>query len=134
MKSVKLPHLFLVGIPLVFIGAICALLAIAGCAATNGGRIQARINEKPEVFAKLTKQQKKDIKWGYVRRGYTPEMVYFALGKPDQILTSADRDAYVWVFIDRSAINEDVALASANGGPIAKVWGTHDKNVRLPPA
>ena len=88
-------------------------IGLSGCAATNGGRIQARINEKPDAFAKLTKQQQKDIKWGYVKRGYTPDMVYFAFGKPDQIIASADKTSYVWVYLDRAAINQDAAMVSA---------------------
>jgi hypothetical protein len=118
-------------------------IGLSGCAATNGGRIQARINEKSDAFAKLTKQQQKDIKWGYVRPGYTPEMVYFAFGKPDQIIASADKTSYVWVFVDRSSTNEEIAKASAlrsagqgdsimvrngAGGSRTTVWPGHDAN------
>jgi hypothetical protein len=118
-----------------------SLVLLVGCA-TTGARIQARIDEKPDVFAKLTKQQKKDIKWGYVRQGYTPDMVYFAFGKPDQIITSADKGSYVWVFVDRTAVNEDIAAANAlrtgnrgdsittqgMNGHRETVWGGHTMN------
>jgi hypothetical protein len=90
-----------------------SLVAFAGCAATNAARIKARINEKPAVFAKLTRQQQKDVKWGYIRKGFTPDMVYFALGKPDQIISSSDKNSFVWIYVDRKSINQDLAQANA---------------------
>lgn len=47
------------------------MLIFTGCA-TTGARIQAHIDEKPEVFAKPTRQQQKDSRWGYVRLGFNP--------------------------------------------------------------
>lgn len=118
--------------------------SVSGCA-TTGARIQARINERPEAFAKLSKQQQKDIRWGYVRQGYTPDMVYFAFGKPDEIIASADKGTYVWVFVDRSSVNEEFAKASAlrsasqgdsisvrGGGGRTTVWPGHDANFPTP--
>jgi hypothetical protein len=112
MKTTPLPRLSVAAILFVGLAALVSLGGTAGCAST-GARIQARIDEKPDVFAKLTKQQQKDIKWGYVKRGYTPDMVYFAFGKPDQIIASSDKTSYVWVYLDRAAINQDAAMASA---------------------
>lgn len=104
MTAIPLPRL-----AFVTLAAAC----LAGCAATNAALIKSRIKEKSEVYAGLTRQQQKDVNWGYIRPGFTPDMVYIALGKPDQVIASADKNAFVWVFIDRKSINQDLALTNA---------------------
>jgi hypothetical protein len=46
--------------------------------------VDDRIKEKPEVFAKLDAATQNNIKQGIIELGYTEDMVYLALGKPDQ--------------------------------------------------
>jgi hypothetical protein len=52
---------------------------VTGCE-TVGTR--GRIQEKSAVFSTLTEAQKKSIEAGAIEVGYTPDMVYMALGKP----------------------------------------------------
>ena len=68
---------------------------VAGCQS-----IDDRIKQKPEVFASVDKATQDKIKQGIIDIGYTEDMVYLALGVPDQkreSLTSAGRSV-VWVY------------------------------------
>jgi hypothetical protein len=46
--------------------------------------VDSRIKEKPEVFARIDKATQDKIKQGIIDLGYTEDMVYLALGAPDQ--------------------------------------------------
>jgi hypothetical protein len=62
--------------------------------------VDDRIKEKPEVFARLDVATQDKIKQGIIELGYTEDMVYLALGKPDQrreSLTSAGKTT-TWVY------------------------------------
>src|SRR5262245_10090470 len=112
----------------------CLLLlgSLTGCA-TSGALIQARIDETPAVFAALTKQQQQDSKWGTGRPGLSPDIVYFAFGNPERILTTPDSDTYVWVYLDRTAINQEAALISAmNSAGKAGNAAAMDRNANFP--
>jgi outer membrane protein assembly factor BamE (lipoprotein component of BamABCDE complex) len=56
------------------------LLAVSGCDTINH-----RIREKQDVFNRLDPKAQAVIRQGRVEIGYTPDMVYMALGKPDKI-------------------------------------------------
>jgi hypothetical protein len=56
-----------------------AALAFAGCQS-----VDSRIKEKPDVFAKLDPETQAKIKQGIIDLGFTEDMVYLALGAPDQ--------------------------------------------------
>lgn len=60
--------------------ALAATLGfLSGCQTVDD-----RIKEKPEVFARLDVATQDKIKQGIIELGYTEDMVYLALGKPDQ--------------------------------------------------
>jgi outer membrane protein assembly factor BamE (lipoprotein component of BamABCDE complex) len=56
------------------------LLAVSGC-----NTIDHRIGEKSDAFNQLDPKAQAEIRQGGVQVGYTPDMVYMALGKPDKI-------------------------------------------------
>ncbi|MGA3007139.1 MAG: lipoprotein [Opitutaceae bacterium] len=56
------------------------LLAVSGC-----NTINHRISEKSDVFNRLDLKAQAEIRLGKVEVGYTPDMVYIALGRPDRI-------------------------------------------------
>ena len=63
------------------LGAAVLLAAVvAGCAGDPG--IAARTREKSAVYAALTPREKRHIDKGAIALGYTPDMVYLALGHP----------------------------------------------------
>lgn len=68
---------------------------IAGCQT-----VDSRIKEKPEVFAGLDAATQDKIKQGIIDLGYTEDMVYLALGAPDQkreAVTAQDRSV-TWIY------------------------------------
>ena len=66
----------------VLLGAI-ATFGLTGCHPTAG--IPTRIQEKSVVFSHLTAIQKRNIEKGVIEVGYTTDMVYMALGKPQKV-------------------------------------------------
>jgi hypothetical protein len=68
---------------------------LAGCQSVDD-----RIKEKPEVFANVDPATQDKIKQGIIDLGYTEDMVYLALGKPNQkseSLTAAGKSS-TWVY------------------------------------
>ena len=62
--------------------------------------VDDRIREKPEVFAQVDKVTQDKIKQGIIDLGYTEDMVYLALGAPDQkreSVTAAGRSV-TWIY------------------------------------
>lgn len=74
-------------------GLLLAIL-LAGCTS-----VDKRIAENRTVFADLSPEAQHDIRNGQVSLGFTPAMVYMALGKPAQINTSADAKEVRWTYI-----------------------------------
>jgi len=64
----------------------CAVLAVSSGCTTP----QTRINQNPEVFARLSPSDQQLIREGKVAVGFTPEMVRLALGDPDRVYTRTD--------------------------------------------
>jgi hypothetical protein len=67
----------------------------AGCQS-----VSERIKEKPEVFAKLDVVSQDKIKQGIIDIGFTEDMVYLALGKPDQKRESVSTEGrkVTWIY------------------------------------
>lgn len=59
--------------------ALTALLFLAGCET-----VDTRIKENPQLFASLDAASQDKIKQGIIDIGFTEDMVYLALGAPDQ--------------------------------------------------
>lgn len=72
-----------------------ALAFLTGCQTVDD-----RIKEKPAVFASLDTATQDKIKQGIIDLGYTEDMVYFALGKPDQTRETANTSGrtVTWIY------------------------------------
>lgn len=72
-----------------------ALLLGVGCQ-----NVDDRIQQMPEVFASLDPNTQSKIKQGVIDIGYTEDMVYLALGKPDEKHEKLDPSGRVttWVY------------------------------------
>ena len=70
-------------------------LGLAGCST-----IASRIKEKSAVFAALDPQVQENIRKGRVEVGYTVDMVYMALGEPDQRRSrvTSHGDRMTWIY------------------------------------
>lgn len=80
---------------LISLAALGALLFAAGCQT-----VETRIREKPDVFAKLDPKTQDQIRQGIIDIGYTEDMVYLALGKPDEKRESINEKgrSIVWIY------------------------------------
>jgi hypothetical protein len=71
------------------------LLALAGCST-----IDSRIREKQDVFNRLDPQTQAKIRQGVVEIGYTEDLVYVALGRPDaqrqKVTTKGDETTWIY--------------------------------------
>ncbi|HEY4248329.1 MAG TPA: hypothetical protein VGM64_15885 [Lacunisphaera sp.] len=74
---------------------IAALAFSSGCETVND-----RIKEKPEAFSNVDQATQDKIKQGIIDIGFTEDMVYLALGKPDQTRESANATGktVTWVY------------------------------------
>ena len=98
------------------IGSAIVLL-VAGCnGLTPSAQTRHRISEKPDAFNALKVQQQEDILGGAIERGNTFDMVYLALGKPKQVMTSADGVKAMWVYVEYYAANAPFVLSFNNPG------------------
>jgi hypothetical protein len=73
-----------------------ALLLVAGCESAR----EARIRRNPHVYSQLDPQAQYNIQQGMIDLGYTPDMVYLALGKPDERreTLTADGVRQTWIY------------------------------------
>ncbi|HKB92112.1 MAG TPA: hypothetical protein VKC60_16465 [Opitutaceae bacterium] len=71
------------------------VLGASGCST-----VQSRINEKQQVFAQLDPSTQDKIKKGDIDIGYTPDMVYMALGEPSEKKESVSQEGSTskWVY------------------------------------
>ncbi len=62
--------------------------------------VDDRIREKPEVFANVDAATQDKIKQGIIDLGYSEDMVYLALGAPDQKreAVNADGRTVTWIY------------------------------------
>jgi len=72
---------------------VILLLAAAGCSTTG---VESRIQEKSALFNSLQPWQQKNIQAGVIEVGNSTDIAYLALGKPSQIITSADGQEVTW--------------------------------------
>ena len=79
----------------IFLLLLVALLSVTGCQSVDD-----RIQQMPDVFAKLDPATQSKIKQGIIDLGYTEDMVYLALGKPDEKHEKLDSSQHVttWVY------------------------------------
>lgn len=78
--------------------ALIAALALAGCQTGSGP--QARIREKSAAFAALAPAQQAKIEKGIVEVGFSQDMVYMALGRPNETrdVTLPEGRETTWIY------------------------------------
>ncbi len=85
----KITHRFFVTLTMV------TLLFATGCQT-----VDSRIKQKPAAFAGLDAATQEKIRRGAVELGFTPDMVWLALGRPDEKRESVDADgrSEAWIY------------------------------------
>ena len=74
---------------------LAAALLLSACSSIN-----SRINEKSSMFYSLDETTRSKIEHGDIALGFTPDMVYVALGRPDakRTATTADGVTETWIY------------------------------------
>jgi hypothetical protein len=89
--------------------AAAATLALSASCSTAA----TRLRERPHVTAALTPDAREKIQRGIIEPGFTPEMVYLALGKPTSptgVQVEGTRDG-TWLYRDFSRNDRDFVRA-----------------------
>jgi len=83
--------------------ACCFFAALlAGCSTHP---LETRINEKNDSYAHMTPRQQELVRQGHITIGFTPDMVYMALSKPDRILTGPGPQQETWEYYTYYTLN-----------------------------
>jgi hypothetical protein len=67
-------------------------LLVAGCSTGPSARIQ----EKSSVYATLKTWEKKHIDQGVIANGFTPDMVYMAVGNPSKVKSQGNEELWTY--------------------------------------
>ncbi len=73
--------------------ATSLLALIAACSTFD-----SRIKENQMVFDKLSPADQHTVRAGFIKVGFTPEMVYMALDKPERKIAGATPGEETWVY------------------------------------
>ena len=80
--------------PFLFL-ALALTLILAGC-----DTFDRRSQEKASTFESLAPEEREKLRRGVIEIGNTPDMVYIALGRPDEVRDTATEDSRetVWIY------------------------------------
>lgn len=73
--------------------ALTLVLLLSGCST-----IDSRIKEKSATFNSLSPSDQQIIRYGYVTVGFTRDMVYMALDKPEKVIPGPGPNQETWVY------------------------------------
>ena len=78
-----------------FIGLLTAVISVAGCSSFN-----SRARQMSATYESLPAEAQERLQRGAINVGDTPDMVYIALGNPDERrdIQTADGTQNVWVY------------------------------------
>jgi hypothetical protein len=82
-----------------------AVFLLAGCATTS--TIQSREQERAAAYAALSPATRALVDQGRIAVGMTPDAVYLAWGKPDEVLQSGDPSGVLTTWVYRGAVLEE---------------------------
>lgn len=100
--------------PIVAARSILALAVLSTLAACAVSTISTRKTEKSAVYQAATPAQQKTIDEGWIDSGFSKDMVYVALGKPDDVQV-ADPDTETWIYRNFASAPASASLGKAKG-------------------
>lgn len=89
---------------------LAVLTGLAALTACNVSTIARRSNEKAATFAAATPKQKQVMQDGWLDAGFTTDMVYIALGQPDQVVPATDGFSEIWVYMNFASQLDSASL------------------------
>ncbi len=75
------------------------VLLAAGCSTTD--TVDKRIKENSAIYAGLTPEEQNQIHSGVITAGFSPQMVFMALGKPERVVPGRGPGEEDWIYINR---------------------------------
>lgn len=87
------------------LSVVATLLAIALCSGCETSR-NARIQENPALFASLDRFSQELVRKGLFNYGFSSEVVYMALGKPNRVTVKESDDGKVETWVYRNFLYE----------------------------
>ncbi|MFC7338936.1 hypothetical protein ACFQY0_17195 [Haloferula chungangensis] len=95
--------------------AFLSLLLLASCVPTTP---EARIEQSPEKFWKLSDKDQALVRQGQIRRGMSPDAVYYAWGKPSREFVGADENTSTlrWDYTGSTPVYSSNFYGGAYGG------------------
>jgi len=75
---------------------LAAVFALSACSTMS--TIEGRTKEKSAVFAAAAPWQQRLMREGWVDVGFTPDMVYIAIGQPDKTATADNGATEIWIY------------------------------------
>jgi hypothetical protein len=108
MKTIPFSVLRLTRSPLA-LAAAAALLVLSACGTMS--TIEGRSKEKAATFSAAAPWQQKLMRSGWIDAGFTTDMVYIALDKPDKKATADNGATEIWIYN-----NFDAPARAFNGG------------------
>lgn len=101
---------------------ILTLVLLAGCSS-----VESRIKERSAVYAKLSPMEQQTIQRGYITMGFTPDMVYMALDKPESVTPGNKPGNESWIYHNfYSRDGSDLTAGQrvvTHSGPMAQTGG-----------
>ena len=93
---------------LVGLAALVLAIGLAGCASTPERRIQ----KHPEMFEGIPPDVQETVRAGRVEIGYTPDMVFLALGAPDRKVTrkTEAEEREIWIYHGRFLTTDTIRV------------------------
>ncbi|MDB6092490.1 MAG: hypothetical protein JWM32_52 [Verrucomicrobia bacterium] len=85
-----------------------ALVFLTGCQVDS---VSSRIKQNSSAYAAATPEQQKIIQDGWLDYGFTSEMVYISLGKPDRVTVAPD-GTKIWIYMNFQASAPTAALGA----------------------
>ena len=83
---------------------LLVILLLAGCATST---IQSRENARATAYASFSPQVKTLVNQGRIAVGMTPDAVYIAWGKPDEVLQSGNQQGVTTTWVYRATFLEE---------------------------
>ncbi len=88
--------------------AALGLALMAGLASCTSP-VERRITANPELYNKLSGNEKSLVSQGRIREGFTKEAVFLAMGRPDQVAAGSQKGAKLekWTYVGTQPVYSD---------------------------
>ncbi len=112
--------------PILLLLVICAGIFATSCASLP----EQRINRNPELYGKLSSNDKNLVVQGRLRKGMTQDAVFLAWGRPDRVRSSSrnGKGSESWAYVDHTPVRSyNVGYSFGGYHPFYNRYGCHPR-------